>query len=231
MAGIVFKCGLHDVNHHRELMLVNRHPGCKRVADRWSFPVASPPLAATKKILVTGSAGLIGSEVVRFYADQGWAVEGLDNNLRADFFGPAGDTTWARDQLIRRFQRYTHHSLDIRDRDKVVRLVSELRPDAIVHAAAQPSHDLAAQRPFDDFDVNAVGTLNLLEAARRGCPESPFVLLSTNKVYGDAPNEIAMKETATRWDYDDERYANGIPETFRIDRSKHSLFGDRKSVV
>jgi len=177
---------------------------------------------------VTGSAGLIGSEVVSHFVAKGWRVHGVDNNLRAEFFGPEGDTRWNRDRLVREHAEYRHHEVDIRDRAAVVELVGSLRPAAVVHAAAQPSHDLAASRPFDDFDVNAAGTLNLLEAARRACPESPFVHMSTNKVYGDAPNEIPLVELETRWDYADPRYAAGIPETFRIDQSKHSIFGASK---
>jgi CDP-paratose 2-epimerase len=181
-----------------------------------------------KKLLVTGSNGLIGSEMVRHFHDLGWEVHGLDNNMRADFFGAQGDTRWNQARLLREYPQFEHHELDIRRREGVLELVDELRPDAIVHAAAQPSHDLAAKRPFDDFDVNAGGTLNVLEATRRFCPESPLVHLSTNKVYGDAPNRIALKELQTRWDYDDERYAHGIAETFTIDQCKHSLFGASK---
>ena len=148
--------------------------------------------------------------------------------MRADFFGPAGDTRWNQARLQRDHSRFVHHEIDIRDRSAVQSLIKSLQPDAIVHCAAQPSHDLAASRPFDDFDVNAVGTLNLLEAARRYAPEAPFVHLSTNKVYGDAPNEIPLLELETRWDYADPTYLNGIPETFRIDRSRHSIFGASK---
>ena len=123
---------------------------------------------------------------------------------------------------------FTHHELDIRDRPAVLKLVETLKPAVIIHTAAQPSHDLAASIPFDDFDVNAVGTLNLLEAARRHCPESPFIHMSTNKVYGDRPNTIALKELDRRWDYADPQFAHGIPESFSIDQSKHSLFGASK---
>jgi CDP-paratose 2-epimerase len=179
-------------------------------------------------ILVTGSSGLIGSEVASHFDSLGWRVHGIDNNQRAVFFGPAGDTRWNQARLATSLRSFTHHELDIRDRDGVLRLVAEIRPAAIVHTAAQPSHDRAAAIPFDDFDTNAVGTLNLLEAARQACPESPFVHMSTNKVYGDAPNEIPLVELATRWDYADATYAHGIPETFRIDSSKHSLFGASK---
>jgi CDP-paratose 2-epimerase len=155
-------------------------------------------------------------------------VHGIDNNMRASFFGPAGDTLWNQRRLRETHSNFVHHDLDLRERPRVALLVDAIRPSAIVHCAAQPSHDLAASRPFDDFDVNANGTLNLLEAARQVCPEAPFVHLSTNKVYGDAPNEIALVELETRWDYADPVYANGIPETFRIDQSKHSLFGASK---
>ncbi len=179
-------------------------------------------------LLVTGSSGLIGSEVVESFSRDGWQVHGVDNNMRADFFGPGGDTRWNQQRLVASLKNFSHHELDIRNRPAVLALLKELKPSAIVHAAAQPSHDLAASRPFDDFDVNAVGTLNLLEAARLACPESPFVHMSTNKVYGDAPNEIALKELAQRWDYADPAYADGIKETFRIDQSKHSIFGASK---
>ena len=181
-----------------------------------------------KVILVTGSSGLIGSEVVCFFATAGWRVHGIDNNMRASFFGPTGDTRWNQTRLLREWPNFTHHELDVRDRGHIDELVKQVRPSAIVHCAAQPSHDLAASRPFDDFDVNATGTLNLLEAARRYCPESPFIYLSTNKVYGDAPNEIEMHELHTRWEYADLNFRNGIPEDFRIDQSKHSLFGASK---
>jgi CDP-paratose 2-epimerase len=148
--------------------------------------------------------------------------------MRADFFGRGGDTRWNQARLQRDCSGYVHHEIDIRDRPAVQSLIKSSQPCAIVHCAAQPSHDLAASRPFDDFDVNAVGTLNLLEAARRYAPEAPFVHLSTNKVYGDAPNEIPLLELETRWDYADPTYLNGIPETFRIDRSRHSIFGASK---
>jgi CDP-paratose 2-epimerase len=183
---------------------------------------------SNKTILVTGSSGLIGSEVIAYFAETGWRAHGIDNNMRADFFGPAGDTRWNLKRLLATYSNFQHNEVDIRDRARVQELLRELRPDAIVHAAAQPSHDLAASRPYDDFDVNAVGTLNILEAARQTCPESPFVQLSTNKVYGDAPNEIRLKELEQRWDYADPAYYNGIPETFRIDQSKHSIFGASK---
>ncbi len=182
-----------------------------------------------KILLVTGSSGLIGSEVCSYFARElGYQVHGIDNNQRAVFFGPQGDTRWNQQRLARDLPGFTHHELDIRDRAGVLALVRQLKPAAIVHAAAQPSHDRAAAIPFDDFDTNATGTLNLLEAARQACPESPFVHMSTNKVYGDAPNRIGLRELGTRWDYSDPLYEHGIPETFSIDQSKHSLFGASK---
>lgn len=181
-----------------------------------------------KTLIVTGSSGLIGSEVVSFFSKEDWKIFGIDNNMRADFFGPMGDTRWNQKRLAERFPNFTHVELDIRRRDDVLKFFKSVKYDAIVHTAAQPSHDLAASRPFDDFDVNANGTLNLLEANRLCNPEAPFVHMSTNKVYGDAPNEIRLKELGKRWDYDDVTYINGIRETFRIDQSKHSLFGASK---
>jgi len=180
------------------------------------------------KLLVTGSSGLIGSEVCVHFANRGWEVHGLDNNQRAVFFGPAGDTRWNQQRLEKTIDRFHHHELDIRDRAGVLKAVKEIAPDAIVHTAAQPSHDKAAVIPFADFDTNAVGTFNLLEATRQYRTDIPFVHLSTNKVYGDAPNRINMKELETRWDYDDPAYEHGIPENFSIDQSKHSLFGASK---
>lgn len=180
------------------------------------------------KLLVTGSSGLIGSEVCVHFSALGWEIHGVDNNQRAVFFGPQGDTRWNQQRLERNLPGFKHHELDIRDRAGVLALLQNVKPDAIVHTAAQPSHDRAAAIPFDDFDTNAVGTLNLLEATRQACPEVPFVHMSTNKVYGDRPNTIALKELETRWDYADPAYANGITEEFSIDQSKHSLFGASK---
>ena len=161
-------------------------------------------------------------------ARNGFQIHGVDNNERSVFFGPEGDTRWSLQRLQSQISDYRHYNLDIRDRQGVINLVAEVKPDAIVHTAAQPSHDRAAAIPFDDFDTNAVGTLNFLEAARRARPESPFVHMSTNKVYGDRPNTIALRELETRWDYADAEYEHGIPETFSIDQSKHSLFGASK---
>jgi CDP-paratose 2-epimerase len=177
----------------------------------------------TKTALVTGSSGLIGSEAVTFLDERGWTVHGVDNNMRREFFGEHGDTTWNLERLLASTSRFEHHGLDVRDREGVARLFAEHRFDLVFHCAAQPSHDLAASRPFDDFEVNAVATLNLLEAARVHAPESPFVFMSTNKVYGDAPNEVELVELETRWDY-----ADGLDETMRIDMTTHSLFGASK---
>jgi CDP-paratose 2-epimerase len=179
-----------------------------------------------KTALVTGSSGLIGSAGVAFLDERGWTVHGVDNNMRREFFGEHGDTSWNLERLLGSTSRFEHHGLDVRDRDGIMRLFGEQRFDLVVHCAAQPSHDLAASRPFDDFEVNALATLNLLEAARAHCPESPFAFMSTNKVYGDAPNEIPLVELETRWDYADGRA--GIDEEMRIDASTHSLFGASK---
>ncbi len=181
-----------------------------------------------RTILITGAAGLIGSEASCLFLQKGWRVFGLDNNQRAVFFGPDADTKGVVEYLQRRSAKFVHLNTDVRDRETVLRIFDEIRPQAVLHAAGQPSHDLAASIPFDDFEINAVGTLNLLEATRRYAAEAPFVFLSTNKIYGDAPNEIKLKEHAKRWDYDDVKYQHGIPENFRIDQSKHSLFGVSK---
>lgn len=181
-----------------------------------------------KTLLVTGSNGLIGSEVVTYFATRGWKVCGVDNNMRADFFGEKGDTRWNQQRLISSLPNFTHYEVDIRNRDSVLALMESLKPDLVVHTAAQPSHDLAASRPFDDFDVNAVGTLNLLEATRRHAPDAVFAHMSTNKVYGDRPNTIAMVELERRWDYSDPTYADGITEEMSLDHSKHSVFGASK---
>lgn len=179
-------------------------------------------------LLVTGSSGLIGSEVVDYFCRLGWQVHGVDNNMRADFFGPRGNTRWNQKRLTSLHPSFRHHELDIRNRTEVLLLIQTLRPTLLVHTAAQPSHDLAATRPFDDFDVNACGTLNLLESTRLYASGCIFVHMSTNKVYGDRPNTIPLKELRTRWEYDDSEFADGIPETFSIDQSKHSLFGASK---
>ena len=181
-----------------------------------------------KKLLVTGSSGLIGSEVCCYFAERDWEVHGLDNNMRAVFFGPDGDTRWNEQRLLSELSNFSHHEIDIRDRIAVLDLLESLKPDAIVHAAAQPSHDLAAQMPFEDFDTNAVGTMNLLESTRRFVPDTPFVFLSTNKVYGDGPNALERREGELRYDYAEPKYQHGIDESFPLDHCTHSLFGVSK---
>ncbi len=179
-------------------------------------------------VLVTGSSGLIGSEAVEFFDKKAEQIIGIDNNMRMDFFGPDGDTRWNLTRLKAVTKHFIHYDIDIRDRETILHLFADHSFDLIIHCAAQPSHDLAKDRPFDDFDVNAVGTMNLLEATRSHCPEAVFIFMSTNKVYGDAPNEKELAELETRWDYKDEADYNGIDETCRIDQSKHSLFGASK---
>jgi CDP-paratose 2-epimerase len=180
------------------------------------------------RVLVTGSSGLIGSEAASWYDQNGHEVHGIDNNMRREFFGPMGDTGWQLQQLRNGARNFTHHEIDIRDRGALDRLFRTHRFDAIIHCAAQPSHDKAKDIPLVDFDVNAVGTINLLEAYRTHCPEARFCHMSTNKVYGDAPNELPLKELETRWDYADEKDYHGVSEEMRIDRCTHSLFGASK---
>jgi CDP-paratose 2-epimerase len=182
-------------------------------------------------VLVTGSSGLIGSEAVAHFDAQGQEVHGVDNNMRMDFFGPSGDTRSNRDRLVATHRRFRHHELDIRDRAGVAALFQKIPVDLVIHCAAQPSHDLAKFRPLDDFDVNAVGTINLLEATRLHRPEAVFCFMSTNKVYGDAPNELPLKELATRWEYAREADFHGIDETCRLDRTLHSIFGASKAAA
>ncbi|MCZ6878028.1 MAG: NAD-dependent epimerase/dehydratase family protein [Acidobacteria bacterium] len=181
-----------------------------------------------KKVFVTGSSGLVGSETVLYFENRGWEVHGVDNNMRRDFFGPDGDTQATLNHLLQATKNFTPYDCDIRDRQVILELVRKLRPDLIIHSASQPSHDLAKDRPFDDFEINATGTLNLLEAVRSCCRESPFVFLSTNKVYGDVPNEKELVELETRWDYAHPEDSEGIDENCRIDASLHSLFGASK---
>jgi CDP-paratose 2-epimerase len=183
------------------------------------------------KILVTGSSGLIGSEAVAHFDAQGHEVVGVDNNMRRVFFGEAGDTLWNLARLKGMTKWFKHAALDIRDRAGIEELFSAQRFDLIVHCAAQPSHDKARDIPLLDFEVNALGTINLLEATRQHCPEAVFVFFSTNKVYGDAPNEIPMKELETRWDYARPEHFDGVDETCRIDRTLHSLFGASKAAA
>src|SRR5438552_816347 len=172
-------------------------------------------------VLVTGSNGLIGSEAVSYFDELGADVIGVDNNRRAIFFGPGGDTRWNQRRLQAGSKHFRHVELDIRDREAVLTLLQKQKLDLILHCAAQPSHDLAARMPFEDFDVNAGGTMNLLEGLRRHQPDTVFVFTSTNKVYGDAPNELPVKDLETRWEYARPEDWNGISESCRIDRCLH----------
>src|ERR1700674_3865845 len=184
-----------------------------------------------RKIIVTGSAGLIGSETVKHFAADGFHVVGIDNDMRSRFFGAEASTQKTRDQLVKTVPDYEHHDLDIREANAVLDLFKQHQKDiaAVVHAAAQPSHDWAARDPQTDFTVNANGTLNLLEAARALCPEAPFVFTSTNKVYGDTPNSLPLRELPKRWEIEPgHEYYPGISETMSIDYTKHSLFGASK---
>jgi CDP-paratose 2-epimerase len=178
------------------------------------------------KAIVTGSGGLIGSECVRLLCEEGWHVTGVDNDMRQNFFGPGGTTQPVVKQLGETFPNYDHVNLDIRDRQPIRDLFKRNRPNFIIHTAAQPSHDKAASIPYEDFDVNAVGTMNLLVAARDFCRESPFVFTSTNKVYGDRPNMLPLVENEKRYDYADGR--EGIDENMSIDACLHSVFGASK---
>ena len=183
-------------------------------------------------ILVTGSAGLIGSESVRFFCDRGYTVVGIDNNMRQVFFGENASTQWNRDLLLKKYQeRYIHHNIDIRDREAVTKLFQHYGTDIslIIHTAAQPSHDWAARDPYTDFTVNANGTLVLLENTRQICPNAVFIFCSTNKVYGDKPNFLPLVEQEWRWEIEETHpYSVGIDETMCIDQCKHSLFGASK---
>jgi CDP-paratose 2-epimerase len=180
------------------------------------------------KMIVTGAGGLIGSEVVSYFARRADSIIGIDNNMRADFFGSEGDTVWNVRRLESLYPNFKNHAIDIRDRATVFALFQQTAIDVVVHCAAQPSHDLAAARPLDDFDVNAVGTINLLEACRQYRSEALFAHLSTNKVYGDAPNYLPLVELDKRYDFARFEDYNGIREDFTIDHSKHSIFGASK---
>lgn len=182
--------------------------------------------------LVTGAGGLVGSEAVVFLLNQGMDVVGIDNDMRAYFFGPEASTKWRVGELVARNQRFRHHAIDIRDFAALSKLVSDLAKDLslVIHTAAQPSHDWAAREPFTDFGVNATGTLNVLEAVRQHAPHAAFIFTSTNKVYGDTPNVLPLIELETRWEIDKAHkfFDRGIDETMSIDQSTHSLFGASK---
>lgn len=179
-------------------------------------------------VLVTGSSGLIGSEAVLHYDRQGHTVLGIDNNFRKFFFGQMGDTTWNLNRLQKKTRRFTHFDLDIRDREAMYGLFQRNPIDLVIHCAAQPSHDKAKEIPVLDFEINAMGTMNLLEATRLYAPDAPFLLLSTNKVYGDSPNELPLDELEMRYDFARKEDYEGIDEHCRIDQSVHSLFGASK---
>ncbi len=181
-----------------------------------------------KKILITGSSGLIGSEVVLHFGNQGYDIYGIDNNMRKFFFGEKGDTSWNTERLKQLVKNFYHFNIDIRNRENIFDLFKKNEFGAVIHCAAQPSHDWAKNDPFTDFEVNAMGTLNLLEATRRFSPAAPFVFMSTNKVYGDSPNYLPLKELETRWEYANKEHYNGVDESCSIDRSKHSVFGASK---
>ena len=183
-------------------------------------------------ILVTGSAGLIGSESVRFFCERGFTVVGIDNNMRQVFFGEDASTDWNRDRLLKDYgDQYIHHTVDIRDHEAISQVFKTYGKEIslIIHTAAQPSHDWAASDPYTDFTVNANGTLVLLENTRQTCPEAVFIFCSTNKVYGDTPNFLPLVEQELRWEIEESHpYYKGIDETMSIDNCKHSLFGASK---
>lgn len=182
-----------------------------------------------KRMIVTGSSGLIGGEVSRHFLSLGYQVHGIDNNMREFFFGAEASTLWNRTRLLEENSHYRHHDADLRDNEAVARIFEDVRPDAIVHAAAQPSHDRAAAIPLIDFDVNTRSTVSLLETCRSLVPESPFIFLSTNKVYGDLPNSLPMAEEQTRWEFCGVERGRGVDESMSIDSSLHSLFGVSKA--
>jgi CDP-paratose 2-epimerase len=185
-------------------------------------------------VIVTGSAGLIGSETVRRFAKDGARVIGIDNDMRAEFFGAEASTKKTRDDLVANVRGYEHHNIDIRDPRGVTDLFKQHQKNiaVVVHTASQPSHDWAARDPQTDFTVNANGTLNLLEAARNFCPEAPFIFTSTNKVYGDTPNRLPLRELEKRWEIESgHEYEPGISETMSIDSTTHSLFGVSKAAA
>lgn len=185
-----------------------------------------------KQVLITGSAGLIGSEAVRFFCQKGFYVHGIDNNLRAYFFGSDGDTSWNRKLLIKENKNYHHHTFDIRDEKKMEDLFKTYRFDLIIHTAAQPSHDWAAREPLTDFSINAVATLLLLENLRKYAKDAVFIFTSTNKVYGDSPNKLPLVEHETRYELPpSHRYYVGIDETMTLDQSTHSIFGVSKTAA
>ncbi|MDO8650410.1 MAG: NAD-dependent epimerase/dehydratase family protein [Candidatus Berkelbacteria bacterium] len=182
------------------------------------------------KALITGSAGLIGSEAAKFFAKKGFEIIGIDNNMRRYFFGEEASTDWNRQKLEEQLKgSYTHYAADIRDNDAISKIFKKHKFDLIIHTAAQPSHDWAAREPFTDFTINANGTLVMLENMRQYCPEAVFIFTSTNKVYGDTPNSLPLVELEKRWELPkNHKYYRGIDESMSIDNSKHSIFGASK---
>lgn len=179
-------------------------------------------------ILITGAGGLIGSEAVDYFSKQNHKVYGIENNQRQIFFGEKGSTLNRLNVLLNTYSNFKNYYIDIRNKQEVNNLFKTIKFDVVIHTAAQPSHDKAASIPFDDFETNANGTLHLLEATRQTNKDCVFIHMSTNKVYGDKPNEIKLKELNTRYEYNDINYSNGIPELLSIDHSTHSLFGASK---
>lgn len=182
------------------------------------------------RALVTGSAGLIGSEAVKFFAEKGFDVVGIDNNMRSYFFGDEASTDWNRKKLEDLLKdKYTHYKADIRDNDAIGDIFKKHKFDVIIHTAAQPSHDWAAREPMTDFSVNATGTLVMLENMRQYCPKAVFIFTSTNKVYGDTPNRLPLVELEKRWELpEDHKFFKGVDESMSIDQTKHSIFGASK---
>lgn len=182
------------------------------------------------KALVTGSGGLIGSEAAKFFAEKGFEVVGIDNNMRSYFFGDEASTEWNQEKVQNQLKdSYTHYNADIRENDEIENIFKEHKFDIIIHTAAQPSHDWAAKEPFTDFSVNATGTLVMLENMRKYCPEAVFIFTSTNKVYGDTPNRLPLVELEKRWELpEDHSFYKGIDESMSIDKTKHSIFGASK---
>src|SRR5690606_25397242 len=215
--------------HHREPSRFRRSACTPAVCSRWSTRRAGVVVSVA---LVTGSAGLIGSEAARHFAGLGLDVVGVDNDLRRYFFGEDGSTGWSLRRLVRDLGgSYTHFDTDIRDRDGLEQIFKKYGSDiaVVIHTAAQPSHDWAAKEPFTDFDVNAVGTLNVLENARHHCPDAPFIRCSTNKVYGDRPNFLPLRELETRYEIEPGHpYEDGVTEDMPIDNCLHSIFGASK---
>ena len=183
-----------------------------------------------KTALITGSAGLIGSESARFFAEKGYAIVGIDNDMRKYFFGAEGSTQWNREKLAKELgEAYTHYTADIRDKDAIEAIFKKHTFDIIIHTAAQPSHDWAAKEPYTDFSVNAMGTLVMLESTRQFTPDATFIFTSTNKVYGDQPNFLPLIEKETRWEVDpSHKFAKGVDESMSIDQTLHSVFGASK---